>query len=60
MVLTLPLSSKNKEIIYKLPSLFGKPEDVFRSIDGIAVNETIRGSVDYLLQIYRKCKDMGL
>ncbi|MDD3704735.1 MAG: ATP phosphoribosyltransferase regulatory subunit [Clostridiaceae bacterium] len=60
VVLTLPLSSKNKEIIYKLPSLFGKPEDVFRSIDGIAVNETIRGSVDYLLQIYRKCKDMGL
>lgn len=59
-VLTLPVSSRDKEIIYRLPSLFGKPEDVFRSINEIVVNNTVKESVDYLLQIYGKCKDLGL
>lgn len=59
-VFGLPLSSRDKEIICRLPCLFGKPEDVFKSIGEIAINETVKKSVDYLLQIFGKCRDLGL
>ncbi len=59
-VSALPLDSGSKEIICRLPCLFGKPEDVFKGIDEITVNKTVKESVEYLLQIYGKCKDLGL
>ncbi|HNT04265.1 MAG TPA: ATP phosphoribosyltransferase regulatory subunit [Bacillota bacterium] len=59
-VSALPLDSSSKEIICRLPCLFGKPEDVFKGMDEIIVNETVKESVEYLLQIYGKCKDLGL
>jgi len=59
-VSALPLDSGSKEIICRLPCLFGKPEDVFKGMDEITVNKTVKESVEYLLQIYGKCKDLGL
>ena len=59
-VSALPLDSSSKEIICRLPCLFGKPEDVFKGMDEITVNKTVKESVEYLLQIYGKCKDLGL
>ena len=59
-VSALPLDSGSKEIICRLPCLFGKPEDVFKGMDEIIVNKTVKESVEYLLQIYGKCKDLGL
>lgn len=59
-VSALSLDSGSKEIICRLPCLFGKPEDVFKGMDEITVNKTVKESVEYLLQIYGKCKDLGL
>jgi len=59
-VAALPIESRYKEIICKLPLFFGRPEDIFKRIDEIIVNDTVRKSAGYLFEIYEKCKDMGL
>ena len=59
-VSTLSIGNRYKEIICKLPRFFGRPEDVFKRIDEIIINETVKKSADYLLQVYEKCRDMGL
>jgi len=59
-VSALPIESRYKEIICKLPRFFGKPEDVFRNINEIITNETVEKSVGYLRDVYEKCTDMGL
>jgi len=59
-VYELPVDSRYKEIICKLPCFFGKPEDIFKRIDEIIINETVRKSAGYLYEICERCKDMGL
>jgi len=59
-VAALPIESRYKEIICKLPLFFGRPEDIFKRIDEIVINDTVRESAGYLLEVYEKCKDMGL
>lgn len=56
----LPVDIRHKEIICKLPRFFGKPEDVFREIDEIIINETVKESAGYLYEVFEKCRDMGL
>ncbi|KUO71123.1 MAG: hypothetical protein APF77_23725 [Clostridia bacterium BRH_c25] len=56
----LPIESRYKEIICKLPCFFGRPEDIFKRMDEIIINETVKESADYLLEICERCKDMGL
>jgi ATP phosphoribosyltransferase regulatory subunit len=59
-VSVLNLSDRDKEMICRLPRIFGKPEDVFRNIDEIMINDTVKESADYLLQIYGKCRELDL
>ena len=59
-VAALPIDSRYKETICKLPRFFGKAEDIFKRIDEIIINETVRKSTDYLFQVYEKCREMGL
>lgn len=59
-VAELDISEKYKAVICRLPCLFGSPEEVFKGIDEIIINATVRKSVDYLYEIYEKSKEMGL
>lgn len=59
-VSTLSIGSRYKNIICKLPRFFGRPEDVFKRIDEIIINETVKESADYLFEVCEKCRDMGL
>ena len=59
-VSTLSIGSRYKEIICKLPLFFGRPEDIFKSIDEIIINDTVRESADYLFEVCEKSRDMGL
>jgi ATP phosphoribosyltransferase regulatory subunit len=59
-VSTLSIGSRYKEIICKLPRFFGKPEEVFKNIDEILINATVRESADYLFEVCEKSRDMGL
>lgn len=56
----LPVSSRHKDMICRLPGLFGKPEDVFAGIDKIEVNDDVKQSAEYLFEVYRKTGEMGL
>jgi ATP phosphoribosyltransferase regulatory subunit len=60
VVAALSIDSRYKEIICKLPLFFGKPEDIFKNIDEIIINDTVRESADYLFEVYEKSRDMGL
>lgn len=59
-VSTLDISERYMDIICKLPRFFGSPEDVFKGIDEIIINNTVKESVDYLYEIYQKSREMGL
>jgi ATP phosphoribosyltransferase regulatory subunit len=59
-VAVLTIDNRYKDIICKLPLFFGKPEEVFKEIDEIIINETVRESADYLFEVCEKCKAMGL
>lgn len=59
-VSTLDISERYMDIICKLPRFFGSPEDVFRGIDEIIINNTVKESVDYLFEIYKKSSEMGI
>ncbi len=59
-VATLTIDSRYKDIICKLPLFFGKPEEVFKNINEIIINETVKESADYLFEVCEKCKAMGL
>lgn len=59
-VCSLSIGSSYKKIICKLPCFFGRPEDVFKRIDEIIINETVKKSAGYLLEVCEKCRDMGL
>ena len=59
-VSTLSIGSRYKEIICKLPRFFGRPEDVFKNIDEIIINDTVRESADYLFEVCEKSRAMGL
>lgn len=59
-VAALSIDSRYKEIICRLPLLFGRPEEVFEELDRIIINKTVRESADYLLEICGKCREMGL
>ncbi|HYF84035.1 MAG TPA: ATP phosphoribosyltransferase regulatory subunit [Clostridia bacterium] len=59
-VSTLSISSRHKEIICKLPRFFGRPEDIFKSIDEIIINDTVRESADHLFEVCEKSREMGL
>ncbi|HWR61499.1 MAG TPA: ATP phosphoribosyltransferase regulatory subunit [Clostridia bacterium] len=59
-VAALSVDRRYKEIICRLPLFFGRPEEVFKELDRIIINETVRESADYLLEVYEKCMAMGL
>jgi len=59
-VAELQIDERYKSIICRLPLLFGRPEEVFGEMGDLIVNETVRESADYLLEVYDKCKAMGL
>ncbi len=59
-VAVLPIGERYKDIICRLPLLFGRPEEVFREMGDLIVNETVRKSADYLLEVFDKCRAMGL
>lgn len=59
-VSALSIDSRYKEIICKLPLFFGRPEDIFKRIDEIIINDTVRESAGYLFEVYEKCREMGL
>lgn len=59
-VAALSIESRYKKIICSLPRFFGRPEDVFKRIDEIIINDTVKESADYLFEVYEKCRDMGL
>ena len=59
-VAALNIDSRYKDIICKLPRFFGKPEEVFKEIGEIIINETVKESADYLFEVCEKCKAMGL
>jgi ATP phosphoribosyltransferase regulatory subunit len=59
-VAALTIDNRYKDIICKLPLFFGKPEEVFKEIDEIIINDTVRESADYLFEVCEKCKAMGL
>lgn len=59
-VLTLDMSERYTDILCKLPRFFGSPEEVFKGMDEIIINDTVKKSVDYLYEIYEKSKEMGL
>jgi ATP phosphoribosyltransferase regulatory subunit len=56
----LGISSKYGEILCDLPCLFGKPEDIFKKLEKVAVNKISRKSADYLIEVCEKLKDLGL
>jgi ATP phosphoribosyltransferase regulatory subunit len=56
----LAISERHIDIICKLPRLFGSPEDVFKGIDEIIINNTVKASVDYLFDICKRCSEMGI
>lgn len=56
----LDINERYMDIICKLPRFFGSPEDIFKGIDEIIINNTVKESVDYLFEIYEKSKKMGL
>ncbi|MGE5632293.1 MAG: ATP phosphoribosyltransferase regulatory subunit [Caulobacteraceae bacterium] len=56
----LDICDRDKEIICKLPCLFGKPEDVFEGIGQIIVNDTVEKSVNYLYKLCGGLKELGL
>lgn len=59
-VAALTIDKRHKDIICKLPLFFGRPEDVFKEIKGIIINETVKESADYLFEVCEKCREMGL
>lgn len=59
-VAALPIDSRYKDIICKLPLFFGRPEEVFKEINEIIINDTVKESADYLFEVCEKCKAMGL
>lgn len=59
-VAALSIDSRYKDIICKLPLFFGRPEEVFKEINEIIINETVKESADYLFEVCEKCRAMGL
>ncbi len=55
----LDIDSRYKKLICKLPLFFGKPEEIFKSIDEIIVNARVREAVDYLFEVYEVVRKMG-
>ncbi len=56
----LSIEKRYKDIICRLPLLFGKPEEVFGQIDELAINGTVREAAAYLMEVCEKCRGMGL
>lgn len=59
-VAELQIDSRYKDIICRLPLLFGRPEEVFREMGDLIINETVRKSADYLLEVFDICRAKGM
>lgn len=56
----LEVDDKTKDMICRLPCLFGNPESVFKNMDDILINDRVKASVEHLQEVYLKLSCMGL
>lgn len=56
----LNLSANAKEIIIKLPTLYGEPKKVLKEMKDLCLNKKMEGVVEKISEIYRHLEVMGL
>ncbi|MEW9123591.1 MAG: ATP phosphoribosyltransferase regulatory subunit [Thermotaleaceae bacterium] len=59
MLKTLDMEETIKNVILRIPSLYGEPVEVIAHAKTLAINEKMKRAVDYLQEVYDILKDYG-